>query len=293
MSRCRRASRRSDAMIPIGRGQRGADHRRSPDPARPPSPFDTILNQKGEDVVCVYVAHRSEISLVANVVDVLRERGALDYTVVVARPAPRNLPLFNICPLTARRLLNTSCTRAKKRATLVVYGRTSPSRPRPYARCRCCCAARPGVRPTPADVFYCHSRLLERPPSSPMPWGKGSMTALRSSKPGPATCRLHPHQRDFDHRMGQIFLTSDLFNSSLRPPSNVGISVEPGRRALPRPRAIKKIAGHNSNWNWLSLMNWRPSPQVRLRSRRHHARSNWGPWQAPARIAQAARNSAR
>jgi len=152
---------------------------------------------------------------------------------------------------------------------------TSPSRPQAYRQCRCCAPARPGVR-LPRRCFLLPQPPAERGAKLSVPWARQHDRPCRSSKPGPATCPAYiPPNVNFRVTEGQIFLTSDLFNSGLRQAMQCGHLVEPGRRRCPRPKATRRIAAH-SNWNWLSLMKLaRPLP-VRLRFSTHPRQKQLG-----------------
>jgi len=147
-----------DAMFPIGRGQREliiGDRQTG----KTAIALDTIMNQADKDLVCVYVAIGQKRAQVARVVATLEEHGAMDHTIVVVASASDPAALQYIAPYAGCAMASTSWSRARTRWWSTT---TSPSTPGPTARCRCCCAVRRGAKPTPGDVFYLHSRLLER-----------------------------------------------------------------------------------------------------------------------------------
>jgi len=220
-----------DAMIPIGRGQREliiGDRQTG----KTAIAIDTIINQKGEDVVCVYVAIGQKSASVANVVEVLRERGALDYTVVVAASASEAAAMQYLAPYTGAAIAESFMYKGK--ATLVVYDDLT-KQAQAYRQMSLLLRRPPGREAYPGDVFYCHSRLLERAAKLSDAMGKGSMTALPiiETQAGDVSAYITD---------GQVFLSSDLFNSGLRPAINVGISVSRVGGAA-QTKAIKKIAG--------------------------------------------------
>jgi F-type H+-transporting ATPase subunit alpha len=227
-----------DAMIPIGRGQREliiGDRQTG----KTAIAIDTILNQKGEDVICVYVAIGQKSASVANVVEVLRERGALDYTIVVAASASEPAALQYLAPYTGAAIAESFMYKGK--ATLVVYDDLT-KQAQAYRQMSLLLRRPPGREAYPGDVFYCHSRLLERAAKLSDAMGKGSMTALPIIETQAGDVSAYIPTNVISITDGQIFLTSDLFNSGLRPAINVGISVSRVGGAA-QTKAIKKIAG--------------------------------------------------
>jgi F-type H+-transporting ATPase subunit alpha len=227
-----------DAMIPIGRGQREliiGDRQTG----KTAIAIDTILNQKGEDVVCVYVAVGQKAASVANVVEVLRERGALDYTVIVAANASDAAALQYLAPYTGAAIAESFMYKGK--ATLVVYDDLT-KQAQAYRQMSLLLRRPPGREAYPGDVFYCHSRLLERAAKLSDAMGKGSMTALPIIETQAGDVSAYIPTNVISITDGQVFLSSDLFNSGLRPAINVGISVSRVGGAA-QTKAIKKIAG--------------------------------------------------
>jgi F-type H+-transporting ATPase subunit alpha len=227
-----------DAMIPIGRGQREliiGDRQTG----KTAIAIDTILNQKGEDVVCVYVAVGQKAASVANVVEVLRERGALEYTVVVAAGASEPAALQYLAPYTGASIAESFMYKGK--ATLVVYDDLT-KQAQAYRQMSLLLRRPPGREAYPGDVFYLHSRLLERAAKLSDAMGKGSMTALPIIETQAGDVSAYIPTNVISITDGQVFLSSDLFNSGLRPAINVGISVSRVGGAA-QTKAIKKIAG--------------------------------------------------
>ena len=227
-----------DAMIPIGRGQREliiGDRQTG----KTAICIDTILNQKGEDVICVYVAVGQKAASVANVVEVLRERGALDYTVVVAASASEPAALQYLAPYTGAAIAESFMYKGK--ATLVVYDDLT-KQAQAYRQMSLLLRRPPGREAYPGDVFYLHSRLLERAAKLSDAMGKGSMTALPIIETQAGDVSAYIPTNVISITDGQVFLSSDLFNSGLRPAINVGISVSRVGGAA-QTKAIKKIAG--------------------------------------------------
>ena len=227
-----------DAMIPIGRGQREliiGDRQTG----KTAIALDTIINQKGEDVVCVYVAVGQKAASVANVVEVLRERGALDYTVIVAANASDPAALQYLAPYTGAAIAESFMYKGK--ATLVVYDDLT-KQAQAYRQMSLLLRRPPGREAYPGDVFYCHSRLLERAAKLSDAMGKGSMTALPIIETQAGDVSAYIPTNVISITDGQVFLSSDLFNSGLRPAINVGISVSRVGGAA-QTKAIKKIAG--------------------------------------------------
>ena len=227
-----------DAMIPIGRGQRELiiGYRQT---GKTAIAIDTILNQKGEDVVCVYVAVGQKAASVANVVEVLREKGALDYTIVVAASASEAAALQYLAPYTGAALAESFMYKGK--ATLVIYDDLT-KQAQAYRQMSLLLRRPPGREAYPGDVFYCHSRLLERAAKLSDAMGKGSMTALPIIETQAGDVSAYIPTNVISITDGQVFLSSDLFNSGLRPAINVGISVSRVGGAA-QTKAIKKIAG--------------------------------------------------
>ena len=227
-----------DAMIPIGRGQREliiGDRQTG----KTAICIDTILNQADQDVVCVYVAIGQKAASVAQVTEVLRERGALDYTVVVAANASDPAALQYLAPYTGASIAEYFMYKGK--ATLVIYDDLT-KQAQAYRQMSLLLRRPPGREAYPGDVFYCHSRLLERAAKLSDAMGKGSMTALPiiETQAGDVSAYIPTHVISITD--GQVFLSSDLFNSGLRPAINVGISVSRVGGAA-QTKAIKKIAG--------------------------------------------------
>ena len=227
-----------DAMIPIGRGQREliiGDRQTG----KTAIAIDTILNQKGEGVVCVYVAIGQKQASVANVIDVLREKGALDYTIVVAACASEPAALQYLAPYAGAAIAEYFMY--KGQATLVIYDDLT-KQAQAYRQMSLLLRRPPGREAYPGDVFYCHSRLLERAAKLSDAMGKGSMTALPIIETQAGDVSAYIPTNVISITDGQIFLTSDLFNSGLRSAINVGISVSRVGGAA-QTKAIKKIAG--------------------------------------------------
>ncbi|MFO0077441.1 MAG: F0F1 ATP synthase subunit alpha [Cyanobacteriota bacterium] len=227
-----------DAMIPIGRGQREliiGDRQTG----KTAIAIDTIINQMGEDVVCVYVAVGQKAASVANVVEVLREKGALDYTVIVAANASEAAAMQYLAPYTGAAIAESFMYKGK--ATLVVYDDLT-KQAQAYRQMSLLLRRPPGREAYPGDVFYCHSRLLERAAKLSDAMGKGSMTALPIIETQAGDVSAYIPTNVISITDGQVFLSSDLFNSGLRPAINVGISVSRVGGAA-QTKAIKKIAG--------------------------------------------------
>ncbi len=227
-----------DAMIPIGRGQREliiGDRQTG----KTAIAIDTIINQKTEDVVCVYVAVGQKASSVANIIEVLREAGALDYTVVVAANASDPATLQYLAPYCGAAIAEYFMYKGK--ATLIIYDDLT-KQAQAYRQMSLLLRRPPGREAYPGDVFYCHSRLLERAAKLSDALGGGSMTALPVIETQAGDVSAYIPTNVISITDGQIFLSTDLFNSGLRPAINVGISVSRVGSAA-QTKAIKKIAG--------------------------------------------------
>lgn len=227
-----------DAMIPIGRGQREliiGDRQTG----KTSIAVDTIINQKGEDVICVYVAIGQKASTVANVVNALEERGAMDYTIVVAANANDPATLQYLAPYTGASMAEYFMYKGK--ATLVIYDDLS-KQAQAYRQMSLLLRRPPGREAYPGDVFYLHSRLLERAAKLSSELGEGSMTALPIIETQAGDVSAYIPTNVISITDGQIFLSSDLFNSGLRPAVNAGISVSRVGSAA-QIKAMKQVAG--------------------------------------------------
>ncbi|MGB3295123.1 MAG: F0F1 ATP synthase subunit alpha [Phormidesmis sp.] len=227
-----------DAMIPIGRGQREliiGDRQTG----KTAIAIDTILNQADQDVICVYVAIGQKASSVAQVVGVFEERGALDYTVVVAANANDPAALQYLAPYTGAAIAEYFMYKGK--ATLVIYDDLT-KQAQAYRQMSLLLRRPPGREAYPGDVFYLHSRLLERAAKLSPELGEGSMTALPIIETQAGDVSAYIPTNVISITDGQIFLSSDLFNSGLRPAINAGISVSRVGSAA-QTKAIKKVAG--------------------------------------------------
>ncbi len=227
-----------DTMIPIGRGQREliiGDRQTG----KTSVAIDTILNQKGEGVICVYVAIGQKASTVANIANVLRERGALDYTIIVAANANDAATLQYLAPYTGASLAEYFMYKGKH--TLVIYDDLS-KQAQAYRQMSLLLRRPPGREAYPGDVFYLHSRLLERAAKLSPELGEGSMTALPIVETQAGDVSAYIPTNVISITDGQIFLSSDLFNSGLRPAVNAGISVSRVGSAA-QTKAMKKVAG--------------------------------------------------
>jgi F-type H+/Na+-transporting ATPase subunit alpha len=227
-----------DAMIPVGRGQREliiGDRQTG----KTSIAIDTIINQKEEDVVCVYVAIGQKASTVANIVNVLEEAGAMSYTVVVAANANDPATLQYFAPYTGAAIAEYFMYQGK--ATLIIYDDLS-KQAQAYRQMSLLLRRPPGREAYPGDVFYIHSRLLERAAKLSDALGGGSMTALPIIETQGSDVSAYIPTNVISITDGQIFLSSDLFNSGLRPAINAGISVSRVGSAA-QTKAMKKVAG--------------------------------------------------
>jgi F-type H+-transporting ATPase subunit alpha len=227
-----------DGMIPIGRGQREliiGDRQTG----KTAVAIDTIINQKNGNVICIYVAIGQKRSTVAQVVDKLREAGAMDYTIVVAATASESAPLQYIAPY-------SGCTmgehiRDNKGHALLIYDDLSKHAVA-YRQLSLLLRRPPGREAFPGDVFYLHSRLLERAAKLSDARGGGSLTALPIIETQAGDVSAYIPTNVISITDGQIFLESDLFYSGVRPAINVGISVSRvGGNA--QIKAMKQVAG--------------------------------------------------
>ena len=227
-----------DAMIPIGRGQREliiGDRQTG----KTSIAIDTIINQKTEDVICVYVAIGQKASSVAAIVTTLEERGALGYTVIVAANADEPATLQYIAPYTGAAIAEYFMYKGK--ATLVIYDDLT-KQAQAYRQMSLLLRRPPGREAYPGDVFYLHSRLLERAAKLSDELGGGSMTALPIIETQAGDVSAYIPTNVISITDGQIFLSGDLFNSGVRPAVNVGISVSRVGSAA-QVKAMKQVAG--------------------------------------------------
>jgi len=225
-------------MIPIGRGQREliiGDRQTG----KTAVALDTIINQKGQDVICVYVAIGQKASSVAQVVSSLEEKGALDYTIIVAANADDPATLQYISPYTGAALAEYFMYKGK--ATLVIYDDLT-KQAQAYRQMSLLLRRPPGREAYPGDVFYLHSRLLERAAKLNQELGAGSMTALPIIETQAGDVSAYIPTNVISITDGQIFLSGDLFNSGIRPAINVGISVSRVGSAA-QIKAMKQVAG--------------------------------------------------
>ncbi len=227
-----------DAMIPIGRGQREliiGDRQTG----KTSIAVDTIINQKGENVICVYVAIGQKASTVANVVNVLQEKGAMEYSIVVAANANDPATLQFLAPYSGASIAEYFMYNGKH--TLIIYDDLS-KQAQAYRQMSLLLRRPPGREAYPGDVFYLHSRLLERAAKLSNELGEGSMTALPIIETQAGDVSAYIPTNVISITDGQIFLTSDLFNSGLRPAVNPGISVSRVGSAA-QTKAMKQVAG--------------------------------------------------
>jgi F-type H+-transporting ATPase subunit alpha len=227
-----------DAMIPIGRGQREliiGDRQTG----KTAIATDTILNQQGEGVICVYVAIGQKASSVAQIVNTLAERGAMDYTIIVAENADSPATLQYIAPYTGAALAEFFMYTG--RHTLVIYDDLS-KQAQAYRQMSLLLRRPPGREAYPGDVFYLHSRLLERAAKLSNALGEGSMTALPVIETQAGDVSAYIPTNVISITDGQIFLSADIFNSGIRPAINVGISVSRVGSAA-QIKAMKQVAG--------------------------------------------------
>ncbi len=227
-----------DAMIPIGRGQREliiGDRQTG----KTAIALDTIINQKGGDMICIYVAIGQKRSTVAQVVKTLEDAGAMDYTIVVVASASDPAPMQYLAPFSGCAI--GEYFRDSKRHALCVYDDLS-KHAAAYREISLLLRRPPGREAFPGDVFYLHSRLLERAAKLNNEHGAGSLTALPFIETQAGDVSAYIPTNVISITDGQIFLEADLFNSNQRPAINVGISVSRvGGNA--QTKAMKSIAG--------------------------------------------------
>jgi len=227
-----------DSMIPIGRGQREliiGDRQTG----KTAIVVDTILNQKGQNVICVYVAIGQKRSTVARIVDTLEKHGAMEYTIVVSASASEPAPLQYIAPF-------AGCTmgeyfRDRGKHALLIYDDLS-KQATAYRQLSLLLRRPPGREAFPGDVFYLHSRLLERAAKFSDEYGGGSLTALPIIETQAGDVSAYIPTNVISITDGQIYLETDLFNSGIRPAVNVGLSVSRVGGSA-QIKAMKQVAG--------------------------------------------------
>jgi len=227
-----------DSMIPIGRGQREliiGDRQTG----KTAIALDTIINQKGKDIICIYVAIGQKRSTVANVAETLRKAGAMDYTIIVSATASELAPLQYIAPYSGCAMGEYFLDQGKD--VLCVYDDLSKHAVA-YRALSLLLKPPPGREAYPGDVFYLHSRLLERACSYNENYGGGSLTALPIIETQAGDVSAYIPTNVISITDGQIFLETDLFNAGVRPAVNPGISVSRVGSAA-QIKAMKKVSG--------------------------------------------------
>ena len=227
-----------DSMFPIGRGQREliiGDRQTG----KTSIAVDTILNQKGKDVVCIYVAIGQKASTVAKLVNTLTKNGAMDYSIVLSSTASESASLQYIAPYAGTALAEYFMYKGKD--VLIVYDDLSKHAVA-YRALSLLLERSPGREAYPGDVFYLHSRLLERSSKLSDELGGGSITALPIIETQAGDVSAYIPTNVISITDGQIFLESDLFNSGMRPAVNVGLSVSRVGGAA-HTKAMKKASG--------------------------------------------------
>lgn len=227
-----------DSMFPIGRGQREliiGDRQTG----KTALAVDTILNQKGQDVICIYVAIGQKASTIAKIVNTLTKYGAMDYSIIVSATASDSAPLQYIAPYTGAAIGEHFMDEGKD--VLIVYDDLS-KQAQAYRAISLLLHRPPGREAYPGDVFYLHSRLLERACRRDEAFGGGSMTALPIIETQAGDVSAYIPTNVISITDGQIFLETDLFHSGIRPAVNVGLSVSRvGGKA--QTKAMKTVSG--------------------------------------------------
>ena len=227
-----------DSMFPIGRGQREliiGDRQTG----KTSIATDAIINQKGKDVICIYVAIGQKASTVAKIVNTLSKQGAMDYTIIVSATASAPASLQYIAPYSGTSLAEYFMYKGKD--VLIVYDDLSKHAVA-YRALSLLLERSPGREAYPGDVFYLHSRLLERSAKLKDELGGGSITALPIIETQAGDVSAYIPTNVISITDGQIFLESDLFNAGQRPAVNVGLSVSRVGGAA-QTKAMKKAAG--------------------------------------------------
>ncbi len=228
-----------DAMVPIGRGQREliiGDRQTG----KTAIAIDTIINQKGQDVICVYVAIGQKASSVASTIEVLKKNGAMDYTVVVSATASELSPIQYLAPYSGCAIAEYFMYE-KHKDVLIVYDDLS-KQAQAYRAMSLLLRRPPGREAYPGDVFYLHSRLLERAAKLDKEHGGGSITALPIIETLAGDVSAYIPTNVISITDGQIYLESELFFSGQRPAVNAGLSVSRVGGSA-QTKAIKKLSG--------------------------------------------------
>ena len=228
-----------DSMIPIGRGQREliiGDRQTG----KTAIAVDTIINQKGQGVICVYVAIGQKASTIASVVEKLKQAGAMEYTIVVAASASDPAPMLYIAPYSGCAMAEYFMYQEGK-ATLCVYDDLS-KQAQAYRQLSLLLRRPPGREAYPGDVFYLHSRLLERAAKLNEKNGSGSLTALPIIETQAGDVSAYIPTNVISITDGQIFLEAELFYAGIKPAINVGLSVSRVGSAA-QIKAMKQVAG--------------------------------------------------
>ena len=226
-----------DSMIPIGRGQREliiGDRQTG----KTSIAIDTIINQRGKDVICIYVAIGQKNSLVAQITETLQKAGAMDYTVIVCASASESAPVQYIVPYSGCAM--AEYFREKGKDVLIVYDDLS-KHAAAYRTLSLLLRRPPGREAYPGDVFYLHSRLLERAVRMSDEYGGGSLTALPIIETQAGDVSAYIPTNVISITDGQIYLETEMFNSGFRPAVNAGLSVSRVGGAA-QIKAMKKIA---------------------------------------------------
>lgn len=228
-----------DSMVPIGRGQREliiGDRQTG----KTAIAIDTIINQKDEDVICIYVAIGQKSSSVASVVDTLRKKGALDYTIIVSATASDSAPIQYLAPYSGAAIAEYFMYE-KHKDVLIVYDDLS-KHAQSYRAMSLLLRRSPGREAYPGDVFYLHSRLLERAAKLDDAHGGGSITALPIIETLAGDVSAYVPTNVISITDGQIYLETELFYAGQRPAVNAGLSVSRVGGSA-QIKAIKKLSG--------------------------------------------------
>lgn len=227
-----------DSLIPIGKGQREliiGDRQTG----KTAIGVDTILNQRGKNLICIYVAVGQKASSIAQVVNILQKKGALEYTIIVAASANSTASLQYLAPFTGASLAEFFMY--KGHHTLIIYDDLT-KQAQAYREISLLLKRPPGREAYPGDIFYLHSRLLERSAKLCDKLGGGSMTALPIVETQEGDVSAYIPTNVISITDGQIFLSSEIFNANVRPAINIGLSVSRVGSAA-QPKSMKQVAG--------------------------------------------------